>query len=383
MIRAAAAVQAAVLVLACEREPADAPVPSRQAASAVHTRIQGSAFYADEARFRWLGITAFRLAEFIAHGRQPEALAYLDWAGKQGLTVVRVLTMARHLFQLNPDEGLTALPKLLDLAASHGLHVEIVAFADTADIKPDFAAHMKAVAAVAARHPNAFVEVANEPWHPTQDPRLHDPAFAHQLAVLVPAPVPVALGSIEGHDGYAAGRYATWHSPRSSAQDGWGHVLALAQGAALVDRWKKPIVSDEPIGAAARGIPGRRDDDPARFGAAAALTRLAGLGATFHYEGGLQARIPSGRELECFNAWMSGSKLLEALPEGGRFLPADSSAAIVTVPGARAVFAREYEREAWVIVVDPAAPGGEKWTAGWRQDTVSSAPGVRVIRAVR
>ena len=60
---------------------------------------------------------------------------------------------------------------------------------------------------------------------------------------------------------------------------------------------ERPIVSDEPIGAGPLRS-GRRDDAPARF-RAAMLTRLAGLGATFHYEGGLQAKVPQGRELEC------------------------------------------------------------------------------------
>jgi hypothetical protein len=72
---------------------------------------------------------------------------------------------------------------------------------------------------------------------------------------------------------------------------------------ALLSRWKKPVISDEPIGAGEALQPGRRDNEPARFRAAALLTRLTGAGATFHYEGGLHARVPEGRELECFNAW--------------------------------------------------------------------------------
>ena len=187
--------------------------------------MDGSGFEA-KSSFEWRGITAFRLLEQIAHGREGEAIAYLDWARARKVTVVRVLTMAKHLFQLSPGRWSEALPRLLTLAAERGLFVEIVALADTADTSLDLAQQVKAIAAMAAAHPNAIVEIANEPWHPTQDPRLHDPAFVKALADLVPAQVPVALGSIEGGDGYAAaGRYATWHSPRSNAADGWGHVL--------------------------------------------------------------------------------------------------------------------------------------------------------------
>ena len=71
-------------------------------------------------------------------------------------------------------------------------------------------------------------------------------------------------------------------------------------------QYGRPVVSDEPIGAAREAVPGRRDNSPAQFRAAAKATRAAGMYGTFHYEGGLQARIPEGVELACFNAWMDG-----------------------------------------------------------------------------
>lgn len=331
-----------------------------------------------ESPFEWRGITAFRLAEQVAQGREAEAIAYIDWARAQRVTVLRVLTMAKHLFQLSPADGVKALPRLLALAAERELAIEIVALADTDNTPLDLAQHVKAVAAIAAAHPNAVVEIANEPWHPTQDPRLHDPAFVKALADLVPAQVPVALGSIEGADGYAAaGRYATWHSPRSDDSDGWGHVLALAEGAALVARWQKPVISDEPVGAADALVPGRRDNDPGRFAAAAALTRIAGLGATFHYEGGLQGRIPVGPELECFQAWSAGLDAVASMPTGGRFLASADLTSIAGIGGARAVFGRLYEREAWVVLVDPGEPRIE-WKAPWREASRVAVPGVVV-----
>ncbi len=108
-------------------------------------------------------------------------------------------------------------------------------------------------------------------------------------------------------------------------------MLALAHGAQLLARWKKPVVSDEPIGSGATFQPGRRDDAPARFRAAALLTRLAGLGATFHYEAGLQARVPEGHELECFNAWNEAWTLLPADAERhGTFRVGGTPGSIVT-----------------------------------------------------
>jgi hypothetical protein len=363
----------------------EAPTPPGAAAMPAGPRLQirGTSFLRGESWFEWRGITAFRLLEQIAHGKEGEAIAYLDWARARKVTVVRVLTMAKHLFQLSPADGLSALPKLLTRAAERGLFVEVVALADTADMSFDLAQHVKATAAIAAAHPNAVLEIANEPWHPTQDPRLHDPAFVKALAELVPAQVPVALGSIEGADGYAAaGRYATWHSPRSADADGWGHVLEVAAGAALVTRWQKPVISDEPIGAAEALVPGRRDNQPGRFAAAAALTRIAGLGATFHYESGLQARIPAGRELECFQAWSTGLDAVASMPAGGRFTASADLTSIAGVSGARAVFGRLYDKEVWVVLVDPGEVQIE-WKAPWREASRVGLPGVLVVHAAQ
>ena len=255
-------------------------------------RVDGTGFADAAGRpFLWRGITAFRLAEMIAAGREQEAVAYLDWARAERLNVVRVLLMAQHLFKLAPEAGRAALPRLLELAKERGIAVEIVAFADTKDVAVDYEAHIREVGRIADEKGNGFVEIANEPGHPTQDARLHDAAFAKRLADLVPDRVIVALGSVEDGEGYSAGDYATFHFPRG--QKDWDHVLSLSDGARRVRELKKPVVSDEPIGAGPEYLPGRRDNEPSRFAAAAALTRLAGMAATFHYEGGLQAKIPT------------------------------------------------------------------------------------------
>lgn len=380
---------------ACQRDaapgavapvPADDPAASgspRRIAGGAHLTPKAGGFFKEGSPFAWRGVTAFRLAEMIAHGREGDAVTLLDWAASRKLTVVRVLLMARHLFQLDPADGVRAAPRLLELAAERGLHVELVALADTAAIRTDLAQHVSAVGAVAAAHANALVEIANEPWHPSQDARLHDPSFTGQLAERVPAPVPVALGSVEGDPGYAEGSYVTWHAPRGSGQDGWQHVLQLADGAALVSRWARPVISDEPIGAHTDLIAGRRDNLPARFAAAAVLTRTAGLGATFHYEDGLQAQVPSGRALECFEAWQAGLDLMADLPEGGRFIAAGELAAVAGVQRIRAAFGREYGDEVWLAAIDPADGASVTFRDGWRPRSARRIPGVHLHRARR
>jgi hypothetical protein len=339
----------------------------------------------DGSPFEWRGISAFALLEQIAHGRSAEAEAYLTWAASQRVTVVRVLVMAQHLFQLSPADGRTALPRLLELAAARNLHVEIVALADTASVPLEFEPHVNEVGAIAARYPNALVEIANEPAHPTQDVKLHSADSLKLLAALVPEAVPVAFGSAEYGDHFAGGDYATYHFPRDTGDDGWGHVRKLAIGAALVEKWRKPVVSDEPIGAAAQFVAGRRDDDPRRFAAAALMTRIAGLQPTFHYEGGLLAKQPAGREQEAFAAWSGALDIVNEarVPSDGTFIAEGEVSSIADVRGARATFGRATDREVWLLILDPGPAHSLIWKTPWRSDGEWKVPGARVMRSKR
>lgn len=273
-----------------------------------HLRISGTRFIeADGSPFHWRGISAFRLLEFVAHGREKDAETYLKWAASKRLNVVRVFAMADGIFQLSPEDGARALPRLLEIARRHGIYVEVVAFTGTSVIKVDRAAFVKRVAAICARHPNALLELANEPGHPTQAVEMHGPRHLQSLLPMVPKEVPVALGSVEYEDGFAAGTYVTWHSPR-----GRDWVKRVEEGAALITKFRKPVVNDEPIGAADAAVPGRRDNKPANFRAAATAMRRAGIGATFHYEGGIQTRLPTKTEMACLDAWLAGLRTVPA-----------------------------------------------------------------------
>jgi hypothetical protein len=356
--------------------------------AATTLRVSGQLFITADGRpFGWRGITAFRLLEYVAHGREQDAGRFLAWAHSKGLTVVRVFAMGRNVFDLSPADGRAALPRLLEIAARHRMIVEVVALVDTRDVPVDRDQHLAALGRIIAEHGNAVLEVANEPVHPTQAPDVQKFDVVARLRRRVPATVPVALGSIERGDGFAAGDYVTWHVPRLTSHEGWGHVLAIADGVSMARQFKKPLVSDEPIGAGPRFEPGRRDDSTARFRAAALLTRLAGLGATFHYQGGLQAKIPAGRELECFNAWNEAWSILPAeLERAGAFRRAgDPGAAVTSYAGDRAlgVFERQTGNIARAIVIDPRPGFSAAWSAGWRVTGTERRRGAWLISARR
>jgi hypothetical protein len=108
------------------------------------------------------------------------------------------------------------------------------------------------------------------------------------------------------------------------------------------------VVSDEPIGAAPAAIRGRRDDSPERFRAAALLTRMTGMHATFHYEGGLQAEVPAGAELRAFEAWREAWTLLPEDIERGTFRAVDGARA--------ATFETRLDGEVWALTIQGPSP---------------------------
>ena len=55
----------------------------------------------------------------MAGKRRPNAIS--TWAASKKLNVVRVLAMADGIFQLSPADGRQALPRLLEIAQTHGL----------------------------------------------------------------------------------------------------------------------------------------------------------------------------------------------------------------------------------------------------------------------
>jgi hypothetical protein len=332
----------------------------------------------DGAPFAWRGITAFRLLEMESAGRGHEVDAYLAWAESEQLNVVRVLAMAKHLFELPPGRGLTHLDALLRRAAAHGVFVEVVALADTASYPIDPATQVQRVVRVIRKHSNALIELANEPYHPTQADRVHDLGYLRELLRLVPPHLPAATGASE-LPGLGDGTYVTAHFPRSSGANGWGHVRDLNEGRALRRAARKPVISDEPIGAGPRFEPGRRDDDPERFRAAALATRLLGLGATFHYEGGLQALKPEGRELECFRAWQEAWTLVPGAEPIAPVDPGVDGGPVESITGSAPVasFIGVRGGTAWVLIAGTQGPVEVEWSPGW----IPAAPSGRWPRS--
>jgi hypothetical protein len=117
------------------------------------------------------------------------------------------------------------------------------------------------------------------------------------------------------------------------------------------------------------------------------MSRLAGLGATFHYESGLRTAIPTGRELECFEAWNSAWTLLprDIETRGAFRRPGEGGAAVASFSGdkALAVVERQDDANVWVLVVNPRPSFSVVWRNGWRVERVRRFDGAWLITARR
>jgi hypothetical protein len=196
------------------------------------------------------------------------------------------------------------------------LYVEIVALAGTKDQSLTTDAireHVSGIGRIAAAHANAVIELANENAHPSQVAELNDAAFLRALRALIPADVLVSFGSNCCGQGASpakypaalrAGDYLTVHTDRSEVSA--RRLSSLAALRDLSTATKRYVVADEPIGAAERDQPGRREAEPETFFDQAAEARKLGIGMTFHCEDCLQAVVPGSVQRQCADAFIRG-----------------------------------------------------------------------------
>lgn len=336
------------------------------------------------AKVPWTAVTGFRLVEQVAHGRAGEAAAFLDSLGPA--RGVRVLVMARWLFQLSPDEGVAALAATLDLAQKHGRYLEVTIFADTKSFglgDGDYRRIVDQVGAICAAHVACgLVEIANEVWslHDTQAEPLGDLAFLRSLRETVKkhGDLPVSLGSTHADqdesDRMQDGDYLTIHGARDDGDGGWRFVRHTNEQRALADRLGKYANNQEP----------RRDDlDCGRQIGLALLTRLFSLGDTFHYAGGLQSQPPTGAEAAAFQCRARG---WAAVPDDwwGEYKNAGFvGSPVKSFDGAVRVYSSVNGGRAYTLVLGATPALRIDWNDGWSRDLVLDEGGAQLWRVTR
>lgn len=336
------------------------------------------------ARVPWTAVTGFRLIEQVAHGRSGEAAAFLSSLGSA--RGVRVLLMARWLFQLSPDEGVAALAATLDLAQQHGRYLEVTIFADTRSFNladADYRRIADQVGAICAAHVACgLVEIANEVWplHQTQADALEDLAFLRSLreTVRTHGDLPVSLGSTHADqdesDRMRDGDYLTIHGSRDDGDNGWRWVRHSNEQRALADAVTRWAVNDEPM---------RADLDCGRQIGMALLARLFSLGDTFHSAAGLQAQPFVGGEAQAFACRARG---WAAVPDDwwGDYKNAGFvGSPVKSFDGAVRAYSSVNGGRAYTLVLG-ATPGMRiDWNDGWNPALLLTDSGAQLYRLTR
>jgi hypothetical protein len=228
-------------------------------------------------------------------------LPAMDEARALGFNMVRVFCGPLPWCGQERGHVYDRLPGLLDDARQRGLHVYTTAITE-AGTGYDLETHMIELENITDDRDNVLMEVANEPWHPTQGGHL-SPAYCDVLRDYVSTPTGWGAAEDDESREYAGGDFIPVHLSR--ARDKWNMVRRVRELEALGGC----AFNQEPIGAAEASIPGKRESDPAIFYTMAALNRLFNVGGVFHSEDGLHARVLGPNQRRCAEAFIRGSRV--------------------------------------------------------------------------
>jgi len=210
--------------------------------------------------FRWRGITWFRFLHQVVN---DEDTSYLAELSSTGFNLIRVLSTAEILFDLNPTAALDNLDRALKVAREHELYVEIVAVIDTARRNYDWRGHARSVAVICKANDNCVYEFANEPGHGVQSPELHELEDVTQFAANAVQGLdlvysagswgidePTCSPSIDDCQKEfiddPRGAYLTPHLDRG--RDKWNMVRRVRELERMSSVGNQPVVNDEPVG---------------------------------------------------------------------------------------------------------------------------------------
>jgi hypothetical protein len=248
--------------------------------------VDGNYFTVDGQLWYWLGLTAFLLRKRFLTGRQAEACAYMDWAAAIGVTILREFSQVDWDGTTKGVEaGFLAADfpnyddrshEMYEAAAARGLYIESVAHTFAYNIDA-MLAHSVRVDNIAAAHPNAVVEDANEP-----------PVNRIPIDEIVWRFTPRTLAASGQYDPspYPGRRWGNDHPPRDAEfarkfKGGWEVQTGEGPFAPFQPPWPHPWVLDEPK----RIDEGGTEDEWRSLGAGA---RFFDAGITIH--GGVWAQ---------------------------------------------------------------------------------------------
>jgi hypothetical protein len=243
---------------------------------------------------------------------------YLDWVRDTGFNGVRVMLGDLSWANQTAKQARLGLLPLIMAAAARGLYLEVTCLTGTAAQKYNKTEHLDHIARDLQGVTNVLVELANEPYHSSQDDQVHDVTWLrnagekHFEARNLPWAVGAARTDEPLADGYptAFGTYVTAHLRRTGkgSPEHWNMVRRVRELYAIYERHKLPVMNNEPIGWAEREDPGSRTTNASIAFAMGALSRLFDLGLVSHADHGLLCTLPGPVQQRCHDALVDGFK---------------------------------------------------------------------------
>ena len=302
--------------------------------------------------------------------RELRVFSRVDWNGSPG----------PGLFPERYPNYWQDVNRFFTLAKAEGLYIEFVALTGMMpggyNAMRDWVNQCQLARSI---HVNAFLEVCNEP-----------PVNGVDIGTLMNI-----LDTSGWAQPWSTGQYdptaepaGSFCTPHTDRVDGWEWVRKCKDlyeyrvGGGPQNptdpAMRRPIVGDEPMGAASFYSPGRRDNVPVHHYTAAALSTLLGAGYCCHTESGLNSIFPSGVELDCVTAAVEGMKAVAPEWQTGQYSRVGlSDFPIVDDPSVRTYGTLLNGR--WKVVrVGPSTPL-PVLAPGWRITKVDSHSGLNIV----
>jgi hypothetical protein len=270
-------------------------------------RAERRLLFNDAGIFRGRFVSGFTLTTMD----RGAAREYIEWAARTGFNGVRVLCGNLTWAGQTAAAAAEGLPWVLDTLAANGLYCEVTALTDTAASNFDLRAHVDTIARICAERENAIVEIANEPYHPTQREDVHEYDFLGRLGrdLVEPRGLLWSVGAPPDDEPQAkelplAGRYLHIHLNRG--RDEWNMVRRVRELEAASHNYGRHVWNGEPIGWADTNQPGRRSANPDIAFTMGLLSRGFEVSVTSHAEHALTAVLPSPHQQHMHDRLVAG-----------------------------------------------------------------------------
>lgn len=353
-------------------------------------RVAGRSFTNDAGIFRPLFVSSFGTLSQVIHGDEAAAVAYMDWAVRTGFNGLRFFAGNLTWQDQRAPDALRVLPRALQLAKDRGLYCQVTALTDTGAGGFDKAAHVKACGREVGLSGNGLLEVANEPWHSSQDGDTHNVANLRKWGSGSPVPWACGAAGIDELDkpcnkgGVYPMAGGSWNQVHLRRKYDWPHQFArVREQEGLSGCQGVPVMNGEPLAWNETEQAGRRLNVPEAFYILGALTRLMEIGLVGHGEHALRSQIPGPIQQQCAEHLIAGVRGVDTIlgtaarstlknghwadaPATGRFVKEEDGEDLSTPNRVWRVTSGVLDNKAVVVLCGINGDPGLRFQAGWR-----------------